>query len=200
VTFDPVHDLQAAFRGLLEAFSFPGRLVDLAHLAERMAARVSDPSVNPSLALGAAALLDQDAPYATAGTPGLAAFLHEWCAAGPVTPADARFLVVGESGTGGSSLAQLLAEVPVGTLTDPHLGASVLVGVEDLDRGTAWTLSGPGLKVPTVCVLPEGEAWVAARNLRSAEFPLGIDLAFFDRRGRVLALPRTTRLTAGKGA
>lgn len=199
MTFDPVHDLQAAFRGLLEAFSFPGRLVDLADLAGRMAGRVSDPSVNPTLALGAAALLDQDAPYAVAGSPGLAAFLHEWCAAAPAAPADARYLVC-EAGTSGTPLAGWLAEASVGTLTDPHAGATVLVGVDDLDRGTAWTLSGPGLRAATVCVLPEGDAWVAARNDRTREFPLGIDLAFFDRRGRVLALPRTTRLTAGKGA
>jgi alpha-D-ribose 1-methylphosphonate 5-triphosphate synthase subunit PhnH len=39
---------------------------------------------------------------------------------------------------------------------------------------------------------------LTTRNARVSEFPLGIDLAFFDQLGRVVALPRTTRAVRGE--
>jgi alpha-D-ribose 1-methylphosphonate 5-triphosphate synthase subunit PhnH len=194
--FDPVHDLQQGFRCLVEAFSFPGRLVDLSAPASAIVGRVGDPAVVPGLALGAAALVDQDAAYAVEGAHGLAAFLAEWSSRRQVAVGDAG--VVAVSDFDDSRLAALLELVPEGTLADPHRGATVLVGVENLDEGDSWTVSGPGIEAPCSCVLPAGPSWTAVRARRTAEFPLGFDLAFFDRRGRVLALPRTTRLTAGR--
>lgn len=195
--FDPVHDLQEAFRGLLEAFSFPGRRVDLSVPAQRMAVRVADGTVMPSLALGAAALVDQESPYAVAGGPGLGAFLREWASAAPGALEEAAVVVV--SGWDDRSLAALLERVSSGTLSDPHRGATVLVETDDLDAGASWVLSGPGLEAPQTWTLPGGLLWPAVRNRRNSEFPLGVDLAFFDRRGRVAALPRTTRLVPAGG-
>lgn len=195
--FDPVHDLQEAFRGLLEAFSFPGRRVDLSSPSSRMAIRVADGTVMPSLALGAAALVDQDSPYAVAGSPGLGAFLQEWASAPGGALGAAAVVVV--STWDDQGLAALLEQVSAGTLTDPHRGATVLVGTEDLDAGRVWVLSGPGLAAPEARTLPEGTLWPLVRNRRTAEFPLGVDLAFFDRNGRVTALPRTTRIAPAGG-
>lgn len=192
MSFDTVHDVQRSFRGLVRAFSFPGRPVDLADQALRLAPRVGDPGVNPALALGAAVLVDQDASYAVVGHAGLASFLVEWSSSAPCDLSSAALVVVADFDD--PALADVLDRVDRGTLTDPHRGATVLVGVVDLDVGTPWTWTGPGLEGPTLGTLPTGQAWVAARNRATHEFPLGIDLAFFDLRGRVVALPRTTRL------
>lgn len=189
--FDPVHDLQKGFRRLVEACSFPGRLVDLGAVAEAIVARVADPAVVPALALGAAALVDQDVDYAVEGVPGLGAFLAEWSSRRPVAVGEADVVV---SDFDDHRLAALLELVPEGTLADPHRGATVLVGVDDLGSGDPWTLSGPGVDGSRRCVLPAGDHWTAVRARRTAEFPLGFDLVFFDRKGRVLALPRTTQL------
>ena len=192
MTFDAVHDLQKAFRGLVEAFSFPGHRVDLVDLARRIAPRVGDPSVNPTLALGAAVLVDQDVGYAVVGNPALASFLVEWSSSAPKDLDTAPLVVMADFDDG--ELAKVLGRSSVGTLADPQGGATVLVGVEDLAAGSDWTWSGPGLEHPSVGPLPAGDAWVKARNAATSEFPLGVDLAFFDRKGRFMALPRTTRL------
>jgi alpha-D-ribose 1-methylphosphonate 5-triphosphate synthase subunit PhnH len=192
VSFDAVHDLQAAFRGVLEAFSFPGRAVDLSEPARAIAPLLADPEGVDALGLAAAALIDQETTYHVAGP--LESFLLEWTSAGPVAAGEAAFVVLPRFDD--EALARLIEDARPGTLMDPHRGATVLVGVDDLDAGTAVTLAGPGIESSVDCRLPAGR-WRAARNGKVKEFPLGIDLAWFDKHHRVVALPRTTVLTEG---
>jgi alpha-D-ribose 1-methylphosphonate 5-triphosphate synthase subunit PhnH len=192
VSFDAVHDLQAAFRGLLEAFSFPGRAVDLSAPARAIAPLLADPEGVDALGLAAAALIDQETSYHVIGR--LESFLVEWTSSGPVAEGDAAFVVLPRFDD--AVLTRLIGGARSGTLMDPHLGATVLVGVDDLDQGIVSRLSGPGLEFPLDRLLPAGQ-WRAARNGKVKEFPLGIDLAWFDKRHRVVALPRTTVLAEG---
>ncbi|HTH12885.1 MAG TPA: phosphonate C-P lyase system protein PhnH [Spirochaetia bacterium] len=185
-TFDLVHDQQEAFRGLLEAVSFPGRLVDLSEPASRVAPWVGDE--NPALALACGVLVDLDTTWTAEEGP-LARFVSEWGGVQPGPIEEAAYAILPRFED--HHLAQVLGLVRGGTLADPHLGATVLVGLDDLDVGPVRTLRGPGIDDSIRARLPGG-AWVAVRNTRVAEFPLGLDLFFFDRKGRVLALPRTT--------
>lgn len=197
MTFDPVHDTQRAFRGLLEAVSYPGRVVDLSALAAPWADRFPGADLPPALLLAAATVCDHDSPYATLGGSGLAGALADWCAAPGVSLEIARQVVVDAPDP---VFAEALGLVNVGTLADPHRGATVLALCEDLDAGTPMTWTGPGLAGPAVVPVPPGTGWLEVRQRRCAEFPLGFDLWWFDRRGRVRALPRTTRLTPLGGA
>jgi len=193
--FDSVHDIQATFRGLLDAFSFPGKLVDLSEPASRLAPLLPTTPAPVSLCLAAATLIDNETTY-WADDLEVARFLVEWSSTSPSETAKSAFLVV--SALRDDDLATALSEAPVGTLLDPHLGATVLIGVSNLDEGEPATLSGPGLERPLTCRLPAGDHWLTVRNARVSEFPLGIDLAFFDHLGRVVALPRTTRAVRGE--
>ena len=187
MSFDAVHDLQAAYRGLLEAFSFPGRAVTLAG-AEAIAPLLGTDEI-PALGLAAATLIDQETSYFVEGA--LEAFLVEWSARPPAAPGEAAFLVLPRFDD--ARLTWLIGEARRGTLLDPHLGATLLVGVDDLDDGVPCVLSGPGIETPRERVLPDG-AWRSARHAKVKEFPLGVDIAWLDRRHRVMALPRTTVL------
>jgi len=194
MSFDAVHDLQAAFRGLLEAFSFPGRAVDLSRPALAIAGLLPD---GAALGLAAAVMIDQETSYfiedplADSAGGGLANFLIEWSSIAPAQVGEAAFIVLPRFDD--ARLAELIGAARAGTLADPHLGATLLVGVDDLDGGDACVLSGPGIETARPVVLPAGE-WRRARRDKVKEFPLGIDMAWFDRKHRVIALPRTTRL------
>ncbi len=192
MSFDAVHDLQTAFRGLLEAFSFPGRAVDLSASSLAIAPLLADPGGVDALGLAAAALIDQETSYHVTGR--LEPFLVEWTSSGPVSADEAAFIVLPRFDD--AALTRLIEAAQAGTLMDPHQGATVLVGVDDLDDGTAARLAGPGIETAFDRVLPAG-TWRAARNGKVKEFPLGIDLAWFDKRHRVVALPRTTVLKEG---
>lgn len=189
MSFDAVHDLQRAFRGLLEAFSFPGRRVDLSLSAEAIAPLLADPLGNTALGLAAAALIDHETSYFAEGA--LATFLVEWSGSKPVDVSGAAFVLLPRFGD--AELCDLIDRARAGTLIDPHGGATLLVGVDDLDEGSACTLSGPGIESPREDILPSGQ-WRASRRDKVKEFPLGVDMAWFDRKHRVVALPRTTML------
>jgi len=189
MTFDAVHDLQSAFRGLLEAFSFPGRRVDLSRGSAAISGLLADPAGVDALGLAAAALIDQETSYFAEGP--LASFLVEWGGAKPVAVEAAAFVLVNHFDD--AKLTELIETARLGTLADPHQGATLLIGVDDLDEGVACTLSGPGIETNRVGVLPPGQ-WRSARRSKVKEFPLGVDLAWFDRKHRVVALPRTTVL------
>jgi alpha-D-ribose 1-methylphosphonate 5-triphosphate synthase subunit PhnH len=59
---------------------------------------------------------------------------------------------------------------------------------------TRARLSGPGIDGERTAVLPFAPATLAARAEACARYPLGIDLVAFGRDGRIIALPRTTRV------
>lgn len=191
-SFDAVHDLQAVFRGLLDAFSFPGKVVSLAPQARRLSSLATGVT-NPSLAAAALTLIDAESPYFVAGEDPLAQFLLEWSSARPGALADAAYVLLPNFDDG--QLADLIERGRVGTLLDPHLGATLLVGVDNFDVGQVLKLRGPGIESAVTVTVPSGTRWFQARNVKVSEFPLGIDLVFFDREHRVVALPRTTRAT-----
>lgn len=59
----------------------------------------------------------------------------------------------------------------------------------------SFVLTGPGIETERALVVEAVGDWVAARNDRGHEYPLGIDLILVDGAGGVVALPRTTRIT-----
>ncbi|MGH3945363.1 MAG: phosphonate C-P lyase system protein PhnH [Pseudonocardiaceae bacterium] len=78
----------------------------------------------------------------------------------------------------------------------PEDGALVTVSVPDVDAGgRPLLLSGPGID-GQVRVAPSGlsPALIAARADAVAGFPAGVDVLLVDRDGRLLGLPRSTRI------
>ncbi len=86
----------------------------------------------------------------------------------------------------------------LGTLEQPHLGATVLVVVAALGAGPL-TLScqGPGIpRQHELRVHGLDPAWIGLRNHWTRRFPTGVDLLLVDDH-QVAALPRTTRISGG---
>ena len=184
MTFDPVHDTQAVHRALVKAFSFPGTAVSIAGPASR----APDRSLPGALAAVALTLLDPETTCWCA-QPGLTDLTGS-----PGRPQDAAAFVFLSSP---EEWAQAFLHARRGTLADPHLGATLVGWTPDSCPEQVWRASGPGLEVPGDLSLPAG-AWVAARNLACAEFPLGVDLVWV-RGDSVVALPRTTWLVPTGG-
>ena len=186
MTFDPVHDTQAVHRALVRAFSYPGGPVSI----DGPASRCPDRGLPRALVAVALTLLDPETTFSHP-EPGL---LTELTGARRWSEPEAAFLFLSEWDEG--TWVQGFDRGFRGTLSDPHLGATVVAWTPALVPTTPWTASGPGLEHPVVLGLPGG-AWVEARNRACVEFPLGIDLIWVCG-AAVVALPRTTRLTAWK--
>lgn len=84
----------------------------------------------------------------------------------------------------------------LGTLDQPHLGATVLVVVAGLGDGPLHVeCQGPGIPHQHNLRLSGLDpGWISARNQWTRRFPMGVDLLLADDQ-HVAALPRTTRTT-----
>lgn len=161
----------------------PVRRVDFAAPASRF-----DSEAAPLLAVGMT-LLDHETPFHTYGDEALGQLLSTLTLAQPCAPEAADYLFVPR---GADSAAAAFTAKP-GTLSDPHLGATVVV----LDSGAeshSIRVRGPGVNGAADTAVSEAalEA-LRARDRQAAAYPLGIDLIFVSAAGALYALPRTAR-------
>jgi phosphonate C-P lyase system protein PhnH len=164
--------LHRAYRAVLVALAYPGRAVPVA------------PTTAGALALVLLSTWDRGSRVALAGAPPPLPWEPV-----PVPVAEAELLVVGGASSGGA-----LARLPRGDEAHPEAGATAVYAVPEAAVGQRVRLHGPGVagRLDTEVLLDGAE--LDARDAACATWPLGVDLLFVDPRGRVAALPRTTRV------
>lgn len=166
---------QKAFRTLMEAFSYPGRPLALTAPTE------------PARTLLLATLVDAACTLADT-TDSLSD--DDWRRLGPRRAGvdQAQFvLACGDAP---------LDDTPrLGTLECPEQGATVILQVADFDNGVTLSLDGPGIRATqTLRVAGVDPAWWLQRVEWNCQFPMGMDLILLAGH-RIVALPRTTRIT-----
>lgn len=170
---------QTAFRQLMTAFSYPGRVVPLADGAESALLLVLTPLVD-----SACALADP---------------LHA------LSSDDLRRLGVRSASVEAAEFVladgnRLLEATPrLGSLENPEQGATVVMRVSRFGEGPHLRLTGPGIQHEQVLqVSGIDPGWWKQRSEWNAHFPLGVDLILVSGH-EVAVLPRTTHINL-KGA
>ncbi|TDF94739.1 phosphonate C-P lyase system protein PhnH [Paenibacillus piri] len=189
---DMVHDIQTAYRKLVDSMSRPGTISDLSEEAGKLE---RDQALLPGTLILAQMLLDTEVTFKVISQrEAMAAhMLNQLTYAKEADVEEADFIFVLNDAAPGAWLRTLEA-VKIGELNDPHSSATVIIETESLSGGTTLRLTGPGIQHTAYVGLQLKEDWVDVRAERNAEFPLGLDLLFTDANHRVLALPRTTQV------
>ncbi|MGO1164494.1 phosphonate C-P lyase system protein PhnH [Brucella sp. C7-11G] len=174
-----VHEDQRVFRLLLEAFSYPGRIVELA------AGQAASAVVLSTLA-DTRTPVWIDEGFSTIRSTAKAA---HW------PRADRKSSVFALCHA--AKLGQF-DSFCTGTLAEPHLSTTIIAEIEALAGGVPFQLSGPGVGPRRACFapvgLPDGFPGQWRRNVDA--YPLGVDLILTA--GSFCAcLPRSVRLEAG---
>jgi len=170
---------QAAFRQLMTAFSYPGRVVPLTSGAES-----AHMMVLATLSDSACALADPQRLLSSDDMRRLGV------RAGSVETSE-FVLTAGDS----------MLEVPprLGSLENPEQGATVILQVSSLDAGAQLQLTGPGIASDQLLQVGGVDPnWWKQRSEWNGHFPLGVDLILVAKH-EVAVLPRTTHITF-KGA
>jgi alpha-D-ribose 1-methylphosphonate 5-triphosphate synthase subunit PhnH len=193
VSFDPVHDLQRAYRKMLGAVAFPGTIVDLSSEASRLAVSTT---LNPCLLLVALVLLDAEVRFhlRSRAAPLDAALVARLTGSRPGGPGESEFVLVARGGGAPEAIALATA----GTFLDPQRGATIVIEVGRLAAAGPLRLEGPGIDGSRAITVEADAGWIGERARRNAEYPLGVDLFLLDGGARLVGLPRTTRIT-GEG-
>jgi alpha-D-ribose 1-methylphosphonate 5-triphosphate synthase subunit PhnH len=82
----------------------------------------------------------------------------------------------------------------VGTLTNPHPSATIIMETMHLSNESSLCLSGPGIKTTHSLSVDGSDAWLEARAYVNKEYPLGMDLIFVDEAANIASIPRTTKI------
>jgi alpha-D-ribose 1-methylphosphonate 5-triphosphate synthase subunit PhnH len=195
--FDIVFDSQATFRIVLDAMARPGSIGLLTALDQRCPL----PDYRPLTAV-ARTLLDHEVTFAVvAGTSleeatALSHYLAAATGSRSASPAEADYVI-----TDGPLERGLLTCLKRGTLTFPDESATLIVLIPDFataDDTLTVTLTGPGIPGTLATRLPGFSAEnLSERRVANAEVPRGVDLLLVDPTGRVMCLPRTTKVGVG---
>lgn len=173
---------QRVFRELVEAFSRPGDIRDLAACVDGISAQRA---VLAALMDRETTLADPHGQIADADWSLLQATLG--------TTENARYIAVD-----GRRAPDF--QPPLGSLESPEFGATMLIEVDRLDHGELLLeLAGPGVDGHrALCLTGLHPDWLVRRADWVGGFPLGVDLLLYDAH-RIVALPRTTRIRISQG-
>ena len=190
---DKVLSAQSTFRSVMDAMARPGSVQRI-----EAASGVPAPMMSGSAAI-ALTLFDQDTPVwldaAMAATPAVAKWIKFHTSAPVVADASvSSFALVAEA----YALPDF-ASFSFGTAEYPDRSSTLILQVESLTEGPAYELRGPGIDgVAVLRATLDVPDLVERLALNANLFPRGIDLILVAD-DVVVAIPRTTRLTAMEG-
>jgi alpha-D-ribose 1-methylphosphonate 5-triphosphate synthase subunit PhnH len=184
---DPVRDSQTVFRQVMDAVARPGSRADLG-------AAVEPPTgLDAAAAAVALTLFDFETPVWL--DPALRrgeaeAWLRFHCGCPLVPdPAQAAFALVSDA-----KAAPALSAFNPGDAKYPDRSTTVIMQVEDLDRGQAVTLTGPGIK-DRITVAPKGLPggfWAQMQD-NNSKFQFGVDVLIVSGQA-LIATPRSSHI------
>lgn len=185
---DAPHDAQRLFRGVLDAFSHPGRIVELRDAP-------AGPGTLSTAAIGfLLTFADRETPlWLEAGIDKqeVRDFLRFHAGAPIVQAREAATFGVIVAGGG-----EPFAGFAIGTDTYPDRAATLVIEVPALDGGQPAIWRGPGIDGEVrVAIDGLGDGFWPAWSANHALFPCGVDLVFASG-SRLIALPRSVAVEA----
>nr|WP_106782396.1 phosphonate C-P lyase system protein PhnH [Lysinibacillus timonensis] len=184
-----VHITQQAFRQVLDALSFPGKVNKLAEGPNAISVFI------PQTGLVCQTLLDSEVTFYVAGDePNISKMVQAYTGSHITNIKEADFVIFPLMLSLEEALTSLKS-VKVGDLVNPHNSATIIYEVESLVAGYTYKLVGPGIKDINTLTCSLNPAIFEIRKEINTEYPLGIDLIIIDRQGNVMGIPRTTQIT-----
>lgn len=189
---DFVHDIQTAYRSLLDSLSRPGSISNIEQQANKVDFQTG---CMPSTTVLALMLLDTEVTFKVFSKreAEISKILNQLTYAKATDAKHADFIFVLQDARPGE-LEKALESARIGDLLNPHESATVIIEAESVTNGEKIVITGPGIKEESIAYVTLSGNWVDRRAERIVEFPLGIDLILTDAKSHVLCLPRTTQI------
>lgn len=182
---------QKIFRKIMEAFSYPGKILDL-ECQREYRGDLFAPTIEIALTL-----LDGEVSLYVGGRNELSQEEIQIRTNVEEKSLDTADYVIFPLDQG-PKIKDDLGRLKIGTLINPQLSATAIIEVEGLSNDGPLVLSGPGIKDTSFLNIEGPVDWLKERSTINENFPLGIDIILVDKNGRVVCLPRTTEIKVGE--
>lgn len=193
MTIDQVHDLQQVYRKILHSMSRPGTISSLTEIAERV--NLNLPCYDATI-LSAMTFLDAETTFhiLSENQQELIEKISEYTSAkySPIDVAD--FVIVLREDTE-IDIKSAIQRCKNGTLIDPQLSSTWIIESAPLTNEGELTLTGPGIQHTAQLHTSFDQSMWQARNEKTKEYPLGIDLILTDENAQIVCIPRTTSIS-----
>ena len=187
---------QEIFRVLMDSFAHPGKIYDLGVIRDRNINSDSPAGIFYAMCY---TVMDNETKFTVIGSginDGMIDTIYKLTKSDYVSVNDTDFAVI----TGGSSRGAI-ENINRGTSAFPDMGATVFYFVKDLncETGILLYLNGPGIK-DRISFHVDGADLSDLVSIRkiNTEFPLGIDVVFYDGNDRIVSVPRSSKITIGE--
>lgn len=197
---ETIHRQQQNFRQLLHALSYPGEEVSI-EVNQSYATRLENSQeanqVNPYAFAVLECLLDGEVTYKTLpianlSNQELSLYTNSHLA---IDYASCNYLWLLSDVFHQENQVQSLEDLSVGTLEDPETSATLIIQMQDLSSaGLSLEVTGPGIPGQKHLSVNLPQAFIKFREKMNHEFPMGIDCLLIDDQGKLIGLPRTTRI------
>ena len=193
--FDYIHDVQKAYRKLIDSLAKPGTINTLKEASEKLDFPLNCNKATLVLML---VLLDTEVTFHVIGRErdSITKYLSQITYARTASLEIADFIIVLED-VSADRIAAVIQKSKPGDLINPHLSATLIIEVAQITAIGELILKGPGIEEEQYISVSGAEYWVAQRAEKNAEYPLGIEMYFVDQEQNLLTIPRTTKVTRG---
>jgi alpha-D-ribose 1-methylphosphonate 5-triphosphate synthase subunit PhnH len=190
MAIDQVHDLQQVFRKILHSMSRPGTISSIEAAAEQ--ADYNLPCYDATL-LCAMTLLDAEVSFhiLSESHQDLIEKISEYTLAKHKPIHEADFVIVLRDDTE-NAIKNAIEQCKNGNLINPQSSSTWIIESSPLTNNGPLTLMGPGIQTSEQLQVSFTSSMWNARNKRTKEYPLGIDIIFVDDQAQIACVPRTT--------
>lgn len=190
--FDLVHDIQIAYRKVLNCMSRPGLIENIKNESDKLDIEIC--FNNQSLVL-MLMLLDAQASFKIVSKKEheIAAAVNQLTYAKNQSTEEADYIFIFKDADE-KMLEEAVRAAKIGSLIDPHKSATVIIEAEQIFKAEEYRLKGPGIESTAYISIKTESDWVKERENKITEYPLGIDLIFVDKVANIVCLPRTTKV------
>ena len=190
MAIDQVHDLQQVYRKILHSMSRPGTISSLSEVTKQIDFNIP---CNDATILSAMTFLDAEVTFhiLSKDQQKLIEKISEYTSAKYAPIKEADFVIVTREDSE-EMIIHALQHCKNGNLIDPQHSSTWIIESSLLSNSGDWTLNGPGIQhTAQLDTSFTSDMW-QARDERTKEYPLGIDLIFVDDTSQIACIPRTT--------
>lgn len=193
MSVDLVHDIQSAYRKVVDSLSRPGTVSDVSEEAAKVDFYTG---CFPSTVLLALMLLDTEVTFKVFSNDEeeVTKRINQLTYAKAVEAEKADFIFVLHNAAS-SQVETAFRSAKTGSLMNPHESAMLIIETEKRANSvTQLVLTGPGIDTEHKTEISAADMWLDLRAERNSEYPLGVDILVSGADHTLLCLPRSTKI------